>query len=188
MAATTLTRKTLWIVDARVLGYAVIGAALYGVLGLVSSPLPGTDVAVRPAFALVTFFGYSFGPVVGSIVGLVGQSVLGQVSGADPASYWMRSVESGLAGLVAGLAALYAGRWMQGPLRTRAIGGTIAGIVGSVVGYLFVFVAIVTAGASLDTTLTQEYLPLAVGAAVVSAILVPILVYAWDPLSESIAG
>jgi energy-coupling factor transport system substrate-specific component len=188
MASTTLTRNTLWTIDARVLGYAAIGAALYGVLGLVSSPLPGTDVAIRPAFALVTFFGYSFGPVVGLLVGFVGQSVLAQVSGTDVSAYWMRSVESGLVGLVAGLAALYAPRWTRGPLRDRAIGGAIAGVVGSLIGYLFVFVSIVTAQASLGTVLTQEYLPLAIGAALASAILAPILVYAWDPLSESIAG
>jgi energy-coupling factor transport system substrate-specific component len=188
MSSTALTRDSLWAIDARVLGYAAIGAALYGVLGLVSSPLPGTDVAVRPAFALVTFFGYSFGPIVGLLVGLVGQSVLGQVSGLDLGASWMRSVESGLVGLVAGLAALYAKRWMAGPLRDRAIGGAIAGIVGSLIGYLFVFISIVTAQASLGSILTQEYLPLAIGGALASAILVPVLVYAWDPLSESLAG
>jgi energy-coupling factor transport system substrate-specific component len=188
MSSTALTRDSLWAIDARVLGYAAIGAALYGVLGLVSSPLPGTDVAVRPAFALVSFFGYSFGPVVGLLVGLVGQAVLGQIGGSDVSTYWMRSVESGLAGLVAGLAALYAPRWTRGPLRHRAVGGALAGVVGSLIGYLFVFVSIVTAQASVGSVLTQEYLPLAIGAAVVSAILVPVLVYAWDPLSESLAG
>jgi len=188
MSTTTLSHDSLWTIDARIAGYAAIGAALYGILGLVSSPLPGTDAALRPAFVLVTFFGYSFGPVVGLLVGLVGQSVLGQIGGAAVQDYWVQSVASGLVGLVAGLASLYVRGRMQGSLRQRAIGGAIAGVVAPIVGFLFIFALVVTAQASPTTVLTHDYIPLAIGGALASLVLVPVLVYAWDPLSESMAG
>ena len=45
--------------------YAAIGAALYGVLGaFINFVIPGSNnVSVRPAYALVPFFGIAFGPM-----------------------------------------------------------------------------------------------------------------------------
>lgn len=188
MSSTTLSRGTLWTVDGRVVVYAMIGAALYGVLGLVSSPLPGSEIAIRPAFALVTFFGFSFGPIVGLVVGLVGNSILEQLGGATLADYWMRSLETGVAGLVAGLAVVYLREMTRGPLQRRAVGGAIAGIIATVVGFAFGFLQIVTAHADAGAILTNQYLPLVIGDGLASVLLVPVLVYAWDPLSESMAS
>jgi energy-coupling factor transport system substrate-specific component len=187
MSSTMLSRGTLWTLDTRVVTYAAIGAALYGVLGLVSSPLPGS-VALRPAFALVPFFGFSFGPIVGVVVGLAGNSILEQLGGATLADYWIRSVETGLAGLVAGLAVLYLRGLTHGPLQRRAIGGAIAGVVAIVIGFTFGFLQIVTAQADAGAIFSNQYLPLVIGDGLASVLLVPILVYAWDPLSESMAS
>ena len=69
------TRSNLWEVTSRTIVYAAIGAALYGILLVAQLPIPGSTVSVRPAFALVPFFGYAFGPVVGFFTGFVGNAV-----------------------------------------------------------------------------------------------------------------
>jgi len=176
----------MWNVDSRVIVYAAIGAALYGVLGLFSFLLPGTsNVTIRPAFALVTFFGYGFGPLVGLFVGFVGNAIIDQISGYGFLTYWNWSLANGLAGLVAGLASLYVGGMMTGAISRRALGGAIAGVVASIVGFLFVFSDIVVGGSDFNTVLTTGYVPVVIADAIASAILVPILVYAWEPLKES---
>ena len=44
--------------------------------------IPGTkDVTIRPAFALVPFFGFAFGPIVGLFTGFVGNTIGDQISG-----------------------------------------------------------------------------------------------------------
>jgi energy-coupling factor transport system substrate-specific component len=185
MTTTTMTTSR-WSVDSRVIVYAAIGAALYAVLGLFSFVLPGTtDVQVRPAFALVIFFGYAFGPLVGLFTGLVGNAVIDQLQGSGLLTYWNWSLANAAAGLIAGLAYLYAGGFMTGSIGRRAVGGAIAGVVGSVVGFLFAFVD-VPLGTDFNTVLTTEYFPVILADIVASVILVPILVYAWEPLKASL--
>ena len=70
MTTTTMDRDRLWEVSSRTIVYAAIGAALYGILLVAQVPVPGTTVSVRPAFALVPFFGYAFGPIVGFFTGI----------------------------------------------------------------------------------------------------------------------
>ncbi len=72
MNAQQSTRSPLWEVNSRTIVYAAIGAALYGVPARsLQIPIPGTGtVSIRPAFALVPFFGYAFGPIVGFFTGL----------------------------------------------------------------------------------------------------------------------
>ncbi|HKB28359.1 MAG TPA: ECF transporter S component, partial [Candidatus Limnocylindrales bacterium] len=89
MSTMSMTSSSRWTVDSRVIVYAAIGAALYAVLGLFSFILPGTsDVQIRPAFALVTFFGYAFGPIVGLFAGFVGNAVIDQIQGSGLLTYW----------------------------------------------------------------------------------------------------
>ncbi|HET8787080.1 MAG TPA: ECF transporter S component [Candidatus Limnocylindrales bacterium] len=183
----SMARRSMWAVDSRVIVYAAIGAALYGVLGLFSFLLPGTqNVTIRPAFALVAFFGYGFGPIVGLFVGFVGNAIGDQINGYGFLTYWNWSLANGLAGFVAGLAALYVGGMMTGSLSRRALGGAIAGIVGSVIGFLFVFSDIWVGGSSFDSLLTTGYIPIVTADIIVSVILIPILVYAWEPVKEQL--
>ena len=182
-----LVRHTrLWALDTGVLGYGAIGAGLYGILGLFLAPLAPL-VGLRPAFALVPFFGFSFGPIVGFVVGFAGQVISGLISGATITDSILPGLGSGVAGLVAGLAPLYLARFTTGSLRRRALGGAIAGIVGSAAGSL-VALGGVLGGGALGTILWDEVVPLFIGNGLVSLVLVPILVYAWDPLSESMAS
>lgn len=185
MTSMTMSRGSMWNIDSRVIVYAAIGAALYGVLGLFSFLLPGTtNVTIRPAFAIVAFFGYGFGPIVGLFTGFVGNAIVDQLSGYGFLTYWNWSLANGLAGLVAGLASMYLGGMMTGAISRRALAGAIAGAVGTVIGFLFVFSDIVVGGSDFNTVLTTAYIPVAVADVITCAILVPVLVYAWEPLKE----
>jgi energy-coupling factor transport system substrate-specific component len=187
MSTLKMDRSTLWEVSSRTIVYAAIGAALYGVLGLFSFLLPGTqNVTVRPAFALVTFFGYGFGPIVGLFTGFVGNAIIDQIQGSGFLTYWNWSLANGLAGLVAGLAPLYLGSMMTGPISRRALGGAIAGAVASVVGFLFVFSDIWVGGSSFNAIVTGSYIPVVVADVIAAVILTPILVYAWEPVKDQL--
>jgi energy-coupling factor transport system substrate-specific component len=187
MATLTAERGSLWEVNSRTIVYAAIGAALYGVLGLFDFLLPGTgNVSIRPAFAIVAFFGYAFGPVVGFFTGFVGNAIGDQLHGYGFLTYWNWSIANGLVGLLAGLAPIYLARWASGNLRDRAIGGAIAGVVASIVGFLFVFTDIWVGGQSASAIFTGSYIPVVVADVITTAILVPILVYAWEPVKAQL--
>ena len=186
MARVSVRRTRLWALDTGVVAYGAIGAALYGILGLFVAPLAPV-VGLRPAFALVPFFGYSFGPITGFVVGFAGRVISSLIGGAAVGDAILPGLESGVAGVVAGLAPLYIARFTRGSLRRRAAGGAIAGVVGAAAGSL-VAIAGAIGGAGLGAVLWNEVVPLFIGNGLVSLVLVPILVYAWDPLSESMAG
>jgi energy-coupling factor transport system substrate-specific component len=186
-APSPAARSRLWEVTSRTIVYAAIGAALYGVLGLFDFVIPGTgNISVRPAYAIVAFFGYAFGPIVGLFVGFVGNAITDQLHGFGFLTYWNWSLAVGFSGLVAGLAPLYLGRWVNGSIRDRAIGGAVAGTVGVLIGFLFVFSDIWVGGSSFDSLLTTGYIPIVVADVLAVVILVPILVYAWEPVKEQL--
>jgi len=187
MSTMTMSRSNLWEVSSRTIVYAAIGAALYGVLGLFDFLLPGTtNVSIRPAFGIVTFFGYAFGPIVGLFAGLVGNAITDQLHGYGFTTYWNWSLANGLAGLIAGLAPLYLASWMSGPISRRAIAGAIAGAVGAAIGFLFVFSDIWVGGSSFDAIVTGSYIPVVVADVITAIIVTPILVYAWEPVKEQL--
>src|ERR671929_1135698 len=131
MTTMAMSRDNLWTVSSRTIVYAAIGAALYGILLVAQVPIPGGgNVSARPAFALVPFFGYAFGPIVGFFTGLVGNAIGDQISGWGLLTSWNWSIANGLVGLIAGLAPLYLSRWANSrETRDRAIGGAIAGVI-----------------------------------------------------------
>ena len=179
-------RRSLWVVDSRTIVYAAIGAALYGVLGLFDFLLPGTtNVSIRPAFGLVTFFGYAFGPVVGFFTGFVGNAITDQLHNYGFLTYWNWSLANGLAGLVAGLAPMYLMRWMAGNLTNRAIAAAIAGVVAAIIGFLFTYSDMVVGGTTFSAS-TTTYITVVVADVITAAIVTPILVYAWEPIKASI--
>ena len=181
MTTATMNRDNLWEVTSRTIVYSAIGAALYGILLVAQIPIPGSTVSVRPAFALVPFFGYAFGPIVGFFTGTVGNAIGDQISGWGALTSWNWSLATGFVGLIAGLAPLYLSRWTNGSLRDRAIGGAVAGSIAVVIGFLFVFTDAILQGMDVATILTTLYLPVIIGDLIGTIILVPILVYAWEP-------
>ncbi|MCI0343900.1 MAG: ECF transporter S component [Chloroflexi bacterium] len=180
-----MSSRSMWTVDSRTIVYAAIGAALYGVLGfLVSIVIPGSNnVAVRPAFALVPFFGYAFGPVVGLFTGLVGNAILDQLTGYGALTAWNWSVANGLVGLVAGILAISLADRINS---NRIVWTAILAAVATAVGMLFVFTDIWVFGNDFTTALNGSYLWVLVPDLIASVILVPILALAWEPLKASL--
>lgn len=184
MTTMELDRSRLWEVSSRVIVYAAIGAALYAVLGLISFVLPGSNnVSIRPAFALVPFFGWAFGPVVGLFTGLVGNALLDQLSGYGALTAWNWSVAVGLVGLLAGV---FAATPMALPRGNRILGAAVIGVLSTIIGLLFVFSDIIVFGNSFQAALTGSYGFAVVPDVIAAAILVPILAAAWEPLKASL--
>jgi energy-coupling factor transport system substrate-specific component len=179
-------RSNLWEVTSRTIVYAAIGAALYGILLVAQIPIPGSTVSIRPAFALVPFFGYAFGPVVGFFVGLVGNGIGDQISGWGALTSWNWSIANGLVGLIAGLAPLYLVRWTNGSIRDRAIGGAVAGAIAVVIGFLFTFTDVIIQAGNTVAASWSLYLTVIVTDLIATIILVPILVYAWEPVKAQL--
>jgi energy-coupling factor transport system substrate-specific component len=176
--------RSLWAFNGSVAAYSLIGGALYGVLGLIVYRVG--PAAARPGFALVPFMGFAFGPIVGFASGFIGQGVLEQLGGISPETSWIHGVASGLTGLVAGLAPIYLPRLTRGTLLQRAGAGAVAAVFGALAGGLIAFFQ--GGGASINELFFASYLPIALVNAAIGALLAPILVYAWDPLSEAIAA
>jgi energy-coupling factor transport system substrate-specific component len=186
MTSTTMSSDRLWEVTSRTIVYAAIGAALYGILLVAQVPIPGTTVSVRPAFALVPFFGYAFGPIVGFFTGLVGNMVGDQISGWGALTSWNWSIANGLVGLIAGLAPLYLRRWTEGSLRDRAIGGAIAGVIATIIGFLFTFSDLIIQAGNTFGGVLSFYFAVIIADIIATVILVPILVYAWEPVKAQL--
>jgi energy-coupling factor transport system substrate-specific component len=187
MTTASMSRGGLWEVNSRTIVYAAIGAALYGVLGfLINIIIPGSNnVSVRPAYALVPFFGFAFGPVVGLFTGLVGNALLDQLSGYGAFTAWNWSIANGLAGLVAGLLAVSMVARMQ-TARSRIIGAGVIAVLATLIGFLFVFTDIWVFGTSPEAALTGSYGWVIVPNLIAAIIITPILAAAWEPLKESI--
>jgi energy-coupling factor transport system substrate-specific component len=182
--------QSTWAINNRVVLYAAIGAALYAVLNWTTFEIlvPGTDnISVRPHYGLVPFFGFAFGPVAGFVTGFVGNVVGDQLTGLGALKSWQWSLANGAAGLLAGIAAaLLVGRSMTS--RDRAVRSAVVGVATTVVGFLVIFVELITQPElGFNHILTSEYFLVIVGNSVAAAIVTPILVLAWEPLRRELA-
>ena len=186
MSSMTMSRNSMWSIDSRVIVYSAIGAALYGLLLVAQIPIPGSTVSVRPAFALVPFFGYAFGPIVGFFTGLVGNAIGDQISGWGLLTSWNWSIANGLVGLISGLAPVYLARWANGNLRDRAIGGAVAGVIAVIIGFLFTFSDVIIQAGNTVASSWALYTTVIVTDLIATIILVPILVYAWEPVKAQL--
>jgi energy-coupling factor transport system substrate-specific component len=184
MSSVPLTRDRLWEVSSRTIVYAAIGAALYAVLGLFNFVLPGTqNVYIRPAYALVPFFGYAFGPIVGFFTGFVGNVAIDQITGYGAFTAWNWSIANGLAGLLAGIIPVALGvRFGSNKIVIAAIVAALS----TIIGFIFVFTDIWVFGTAPITALTGSYIPVVIANVISSVILTPILVAVWGPIQEQI--
>ncbi|HEV7199630.1 MAG TPA: ECF transporter S component [Candidatus Limnocylindria bacterium] len=178
-----------WAITTRVIVYAAIGAALYAIFNWIAFAIqiPGTEnVSVRPHYGLLTFFGFSFGPVVGFLTGFVGNTVGDQLAYGSAFGSWWWSVANGLAGLVAGLFPFVLASRMTS-VGSKAAWSAVAGVVATIVGFLFIWIElIIQPELGFNTILTAEYIPVIVGNSIAAAIITPILVLAWEPISEQL--
>jgi uncharacterized membrane protein len=182
MSMSSTSSGSMWEVSTRTIVYAAIGAALLAVTAQFGFLLPGTaNVSLRPAYALVTFFGFAFGPLAGLFVGFVGNAIADQISGWGLLTSWNWSLAVGLIGFITGW---WGASMMQGG--NRLVSSIIASAVGVVVGLLFVFTDLFLGTAdSFGVAFSDNYLPAVIADLIVCGILTPILVAAWEPMRAS---
>lgn len=186
VAQTPPSPASPWAVTTRVIVYAAIGAALYALFNWISFAIaiPGANnVSVRPHYGLLTFFGFAFGPIVGFLTGFVGNVVGDQLTGWGAFTSWPWSVANGLAGLIAGLFPIWMASRMNS-VGSKAATAAVAGVVATIIGFLFIFVELVTQSEmGFNAILTEEYIPTVIANSIAAAIVTPILVLAWEPIS-----
>ncbi len=176
-------KASIWKFGTREVVYGAIGAALYGVFSWVTNvvPLPSAgDVSFRPAVAILVFFGIAFGPWVGLIAGLVGNTLGDALTGWG--LFWNWSVGNGIMGLIPGLAVGLIYEYRSG----RSIGtGILYSLIGAAVGLLFASITeIWVSGISVQTALIGYFLPAFLGDLVVIVILLPILMVAYQAVAS----
>lgn len=169
----------LWDFKTRQVVYGAIGAALYGVLSWLTNvvPLPAAgNITFRPAVAVLIFFGVAFGPWVGFIAGLVGNILGDAISGFG--FWWHWDIGNGIMGLIPGLAMLMIRDYRK--LKDISIAAGM-GIVGILVGMLFASVVEkLTGGIDWATAIGGYWVPAIVGNTLVTVILLPILMVAYQ--------
>lgn len=174
--------SNMWSFGTRQVVYAAIGAALYGVFSWATNfiPLPSVgNVTFRPAVVIPAFFGVAFGPLVGFLAGGIG-NVLGDfLSGWG--FFWNWSLGNGLMGLIPGLMAASVVSFKDRGTIMKAVMYAIGGVV---VGMLFASLTeMFTTGIDISTALVGYFTPAAIGNALVIAVLLPIVMVAYDAVA-----
>lgn len=111
-----------------------IGAALYGVGGLLSIPL-FANTTLRPATAILAIFAALFGPIVGFLVGILGHALTDLFGGWGFWPSWI--LGSGIAGLIVGFFSKTTGdRLEEGSFSVKdTIVFILLGLAGNFIGY-----------------------------------------------------
>ncbi|WP_433246290.1 ECF transporter S component [Streptosporangium sp. CA-135522] len=175
-------RHSPWAISSRTIVFGAVGAALYAVLGLFSFLIPGTQsVAVRPAFALVPFFGKRFGVITGFFVGLVGNLIIDLIQGSG-LLWWNWSVANGLVGATAAL--IFTVIPPIANETVRYLVTAVAALAATAIGLLFVITDIWLQEVDFSTFLFVNYLPALLANGIAVVILVPALDAAWEPLAK----
>lgn len=170
-----------WEIGVRQVVYIALGIALYAVLSIIFNlvQLPnaaGGAVSLRPGIVIPLFFGALFGPVVGFLVGGVG-NILGDLISYHN-FYWNWDLGNALIGGIAGLAPLLTlGRYRS--VRNVVI-AEIFSVLAIAVGLAFaaytdVWVSQITVAAA-----SSEYFVAALPDAINGLILLPIVITAYN--------
>jgi energy-coupling factor transport system substrate-specific component len=177
-------KQSLWAFGTRQVVYAAIGAALYGVFSWLTNifPLPAAgNLSFRPAVAVLIFFGVAFGPWVGLLAGLIGTYLGDALTGWG--LYWNWSVGGALMGFFPGLAM---GMIQEYRSRRSITLGIIYGAIGIAIGMLFASLTeILVGGIDLNTALVGYFTPAFLGNLIVTIILLPILMVAYQSVMAS---
>jgi len=184
MATVMESQRNIWEFGTRQVVYGAIGAALYAVFSLATNffPLPAAgNVTFRPAVAVLIFFGIAYGPWVGLLAGLVGNTLGDALMGWG--FFWNWSVGNGLMGMIPGLAMGMIHDYRNGRDIGIAVGFGLAGIA---IGMLFASLTeILVGGIDMSTALVGYFTPAFIGNAIVTIILLPILMVAYQGIAAS---
>ncbi len=174
-----MQKKSLWVFGTREVVFAAIGAALYGVLSVLTNflqiPAAG-NVSFRPAISIVFFFGVAFGPIVGFITGALGNIIGDLLSGYGFWPWW--DLGNGVLGLIAGLVYPYMTSYRA--MRDLIL-AEVAVLVASAVGMLLASVTeIWVSGLTFAASMVQNFLPAFISDIINGLILTPILMVAYS--------
>ena len=78
-----------------------IGAALFVVIGMINIPTPVPNTSIQLQYAVQALLSIIFGPIIGLLVGLIGQAIKDFLAGYG--LWWSWIIASGLCGLAVGL-------------------------------------------------------------------------------------
>lgn len=154
-----------------------IGAVLYALLAYVTNFIPMGGASLRPAQAVLTFFGAAFGPVVGFVTGFVGNLVGDLIQGSF---WWNWDLGNGLVGFLAGIIWLQRdylkpGRWKTLDYGSIALWVTVANFF----GLYFAALLDVAMGQPWDVAVGAWALPAAVTNSIFCIIFTPVLLAAY---------
>ena len=97
-------RKDIFTFNTRTVVTISIGAALYGIIGLVGIPI-GPNVQLRPSIIVLSIFAVYFGPLVGFLAGFLGNMLTDLLAGWG--IWWNWELASGIFGFFCGLVYLF---------------------------------------------------------------------------------
>lgn len=176
-------KKKLWQFGTKEVVYAAIGAALYGILGLVTNvlQLPSAgNVSIRPAVVIPMFFGVVFGPIVGFITGFLGNIISDLLSGYGLWIWW--DLGNGLIGLISGLIFLKMVTYKSGKELVLA---DVFALIGVIVGMGLAAVSEMwVSGADINTVIFANFLPAFISDALWGLVLLPILLVAYAAVAR----
>lgn len=133
-----------------------IGAALYGVGGLLSVPV-FANTTIKPAMAILALVAGMYGPIVGFLVGFLGHWLTDMFAGWGVWPTWM--LGSGIVGIVIGLFPMLTKHALdKGIFTTKQIGLYIAlAFLGNFFGYLIsALLDFLLFAEPLDKVITQQ--------------------------------
>ncbi len=199
MVCEPMIQNGRWSVGKREFIAMVVGILLYSGLTAVTS-FANLGIAIggdiRPAIAIPIFFGFVFGPVVGFVVGAIGNTLYDAYAGwlhfpltPSTGSLWLDLVTglllnweigNGLIGFIPGLRALYHRRYHSWREQLCALLFLSAGIVVGVGFAAFIDLYLYpSAGMTLFTT---QFLPIARINLINAVVLVPLLLFNYERL------
>ncbi|UCR89559.1 ECF transporter S component [Mycetocola spongiae] len=172
-----------WTISVPLIGKGVLGGVLYGLLGIFSYTLPGTeDITIRPAIAILVFLGIRFGPLVGGLAGLIGNPIVDLFQGDNVLVFWDWHLANALIGALAGVVAFYF-REPEGP-KVRAVRLAVISIISLVFGFALTFLDLLR-GVGAYAWWSDAYLPAVGWSILVCVVLVPLLDSGWRPKSDA---
>jgi energy-coupling factor transport system substrate-specific component len=163
----------------------LVGAALYGIFGWLTSGLkiPGPfDSQIRPGVSIPLFFGVAFGPVVGFVTGSVGNIIIDALAGTV---FWNWSIGNGLMGLVAGFAALRARR---AGTPQSLVACVLYSLLGVVVGMAFASVTDLWVRPDIVRSLDDvgnEFFAVTMSNAISAIVLVPLIMLSYQSFTAA---
>jgi uncharacterized membrane protein len=170
-------RAEPWSVKGPVLVRGMVGAVLYGGLGILSFEVPlAANASSLLALAIIPFFGIEFGALAGFLTGALGNALLEPLHGGWLILFWNWTVADGLVGMMAGLMGVYVLEYASAAQRVIRV--AVIGVLAAVVGLAFT-VTDVLIGSGFLYWLTTSYLPAVSGDGVAVLLLLPLLDQVW---------